>query len=139
MIQKILNPTQLAASTILSATTFETVLLLNNGSSFSIKPLPIQAQFAPVLAAIPFDANQDGNADIILGGNLAGTRVRTGRFSGNYVFLFSGDGKGNFSYETQKTSGFSVRGDVRKIIRQSNHIFFAINNGPVRAYTNTNQ
>ncbi|RZM23751.1 MAG: RNA-binding protein, partial [Pedobacter sp.] len=45
---------------------------------FKEKPLPIQAQFAPVYTITPFDYDGDGNKDLLLCGNMNQARIRFG-------------------------------------------------------------
>lgn len=44
-----------------------------SNNTFEIKPLPDLAQISPVFGIIASDFDQDGNLDIITGGNLFGT------------------------------------------------------------------
>ncbi len=67
-------------------------------------------------------------------GNLEKTRVRTGKFSGNYGFVFLGDAKGNFEYIPQTISGLLIRGDARHIVSDSNYLIVGINNSRLKIY-----
>jgi enediyne biosynthesis protein E4 len=138
-LDKILNPTELASSKTLTATRFETSLLKNNGNgTFSFGLLPLQCQFAPVFAIAALDVNGDKNLDLIMAGNLEKTRVRTGKFSANTGQVLLGDGKGNFSYVPQQTAGLSIKGDVRRIVADTNRIVFGVNNSTVKTYVINN-
>ncbi|MFC5192966.1 VCBS repeat-containing protein [Algoriphagus aquatilis] len=89
--------------------------VLNADGKFISKPLPIQAQFAPVFAAEKGDFNADGHLDMILGGNLLDAKLKFGRYTANHLQVFLGDGKGNFTPITAQQSGVSLRGEVRAI------------------------
>jgi hypothetical protein len=128
-LETILKPEELKKSKTLSATRFKTSILQNNRGRFSFLDLPIQAQFAPVFAIVATDINRDGNADLIMAGNQAKSRVRTGKLTGNYGFVFLGNGKGGFDYVPQLKSGLSLRGDVKHMIISGNKLVVAINNG----------
>ncbi len=119
----------------LVATTFETSVFINDiHKRFSRIPLPIQAQFAPVFSIAAVDVNGDDILDIVLGGNLEKTRVRTGKYTGNNGFVFTGTADGSYHYLNQSNSGLNVSGDVRKIIVDENRLLFGRNNSYVMAY-----
>lgn len=115
-IEQILSKEQLGNASKLEVTTLSSVYLQNTGSGFNIKPLPIQAQFAPVHAIHPLDFDNDGNLDFILAGNQNQTRLRIGRIDANFGQVFKGDGKGNFTFIPQQQSGLELLGDVKSIL-----------------------
>jgi len=138
-ITDIFTSDQLKDANVLSVTEQSTLYLQNDGGKgFSKKPLPIEAQYAPVYAIISVDANKDGKKDLLLAGNNSWTRIKYGRYDANHGVLLIGDGKGNFSYVPQTRSGLNVRGDVRSILSlktvAAESILFGINNGPVISY-----
>lgn len=99
--------------------TFATSLVRNNGDgSFTVIPLPAEAQRAPVYGILPFDADHDGHVDLLLGGNFDGMPPELGgRMSASYGLLLRGDGKGNFTPVSAQASGFVVPGQTRDIQR----------------------
>ncbi len=101
---------------------------------FSEKPLPLQAQFAPVFSITALDYDNDGNQDLLLCGNINHARLRFGKYDANYGVLLKGDGRGGFSYIPQYLSGFHITGDVRSVISIHNLLLFGINQQPVQAY-----
>ena len=91
-----------------------TSLAINNGDgTFSLKPLPIEAQYAPVHALLVEDLDQDGHLDILIGGNFYRSKPEVGIYDGSYGLLLKGDGKGNFQSLSAAQSGFSVKGEIR--------------------------
>ncbi len=136
-LSTILTTDELAKSGKLTATTFETVIMINDQGKFRKFVLPPQSQYAPVFSISVSDFNGDSNPDILLSGNLEKTRVRTGLYAGNYGSVLLGDGKGNFVYLNQRESGFSVRGDVRKTVIDNSRVIFAINNSRPILYDQT--
>src|SRR5690606_40366337 len=104
----------------------------NESGRFVVEPLPIEAQIAPVFAVAVLDANGDGKLDFVAGGNLTGTRSRTGKMTGNTGFLFLGDGKGGFEFVKPEETGLQWVGDVRKIVVDGEVIVSGINNAPIR-------
>jgi len=133
---KMFSPAEKRKANLLQANTFETMVLLNDGNqSFTERKLPIEAQFAPVYSITIADINQDGHPDIITGGNLSKTRVRTGKLTGNVGFVFLGDGKANFSRVPSAQCGLSfAHKDVRRMLIIGGHIFAAINNGEIQIH-----
>lgn len=113
-ITDIFSPLQLEKSLHLSAQILESSIFLNDGKgNFSIHPLPDEAQYSPVYAAIVDDFDEDGNKDILLGGNLYNAKPETGRYDASYGTLLRGDGKGAFSGIPAKVSGLKIFGEVR--------------------------
>ncbi|HTE30820.1 MAG TPA: VCBS repeat-containing protein, partial [Chryseolinea sp.] len=126
-IETIFTSDELKRSSVLNAYTMETVYMQNDGQSFSIKPLPPQAQISPTLALQAMDVNHDGNLDIITAGNLLKMGPRFGRATGNFGTVLTGDGHGNFTSLAPTESGICIRGEVRNIVRDKNRLIFAVN------------
>lgn len=138
-IKEVFTPEQLKDANVLQVTEQSTLYLQNDGEKgFSKKPLPAQAQYAPVYAITSLDANKDGKKDLLLAGNNSWTRIKFGRYSANHGVLLIGDGKGNFNYVSQGQSGLNVRGNVRSTLTiktgNTESILFGINNAPVISY-----
>ncbi|MFS4416940.1 VCBS repeat-containing protein [Maribacter sp. 2307ULW6-5] len=96
-------------------------ILENNGNGFSFKPLPMEAQMAPVKGILAEDFNLDGHTDLLLSGNDYGTEVGTGRYSALKGALLMGNGKGHFKAIKNTHSGLMINGNTRaaaKIIIQ---------------------
>lgn len=102
------------------AYTFQTALAKNNGDgSFTLIPLPHQAQFAPVYGILADDFDGDRKLDLLLAGNFDGVKPEIGRMSAGYGLLLRGDGKGAFEPVLARESGFVVPGQARDIQRIS--------------------
>ena len=128
----------LEGSITLTGEFFETALFINNGNgTFSVKKLPVQAQFSPVYAIASADFNGDGHVDLVLAGNQSPMRVSVGRFDANHGQLYLGDGKGGFVFVSQQQSGLNVRGDVRALevlkFGGKTELLFGVNNAGVRS------
>lgn len=115
-MEKIFKPEELSDTETLEAVELRTVMFENVDGKFKLKPLPIQAQFAPVYALATMDVDGDGDLDVIAAGNETMVRVRIGRSDANYGVLLLNDGKGNFTYADQSSSGLSLKGDVRDLL-----------------------
>jgi hypothetical protein len=86
----------------------------NKGNGkFEIRPLPIEAQTAPVYGMVIDDVDGDGNLDLVLAGNDYGMEPGSGRHDAFMGLCLKGDGKGNFSSMTIAKSGFFVPGDAK--------------------------
>jgi enediyne biosynthesis protein E4 len=106
----------------------------NANGKFSARPLPLEAQHAPVYTITPFDYNDDGNEDLLLCGNINKARLRFGKYDANEGLVLKNDGKGNFSSVPQPESGLKLKGDVRSVIRMDNTFLFGINGDKIKAY-----
>ncbi|GEO10431.1 hypothetical protein SAE01_29270 [Segetibacter aerophilus] len=101
---------------------------------FHEKKLPLQAQFSPVFTITPLDYDKDGKEDLLLCGNINHARLRFGKYDANYGTLLKGNGKGDFTYVTQASSGFNIWGDVRSVININKTLLFGINQQGIKAY-----
>ena len=98
--------------------TFATTLVKNNGDgTFTMIPLPLEAQIAPVYGICASDFDGDGRTDLLVAGNFDGVKPEIGRMSAGYGLYLRGDGKGDFTAVSAGSSGFLVPGQVRDIER----------------------
>ncbi|MBI5009247.1 MAG: VCBS repeat-containing protein, partial [Bacteroidia bacterium] len=130
---------QLQKSIILKASVMETSVFINDGKgNFSRIPLPAEVQFSPVFAAETGDFNSDGNADILLGGNLYNVKPEVGRYDASYGSFLAGNGNGGFAFIPVKQSGMMLEGEIRDIIEISTLsdeiIVTAKSNGPLQVF-----
>lgn len=130
---------ELETAQILEANTLESVILENTGNGFEIKSLPRIAQSFPIFSILPIDLNQDGNMDLILGGNQTYTRIRIGLMDAGLGLVLIGDGKGNFNPLSPSESGLAIKGDIKSILPISTsagtQLLFGINQNPLESYT----
>ena len=99
---------------ILKATDMHTSYIENKGNGhFSIKPLPLEAQEAPVYGMVSEDVDGDGNLDVLIVGNDYSMDPYSGRHDAFMGLCLKGDGKGNFSSTDLSKSGFFVNGDAK--------------------------
>ncbi|MEO5817698.1 MAG: VCBS repeat-containing protein [Gemmatimonadaceae bacterium] len=97
---------------------FATSLVHNNGDgSFTLVPLPAEAQLAPVYGILATDVDRDGHTDLLIAGNFDGFRPELGRMASSEGLLLHGDGKGAFTPVRSPESGFHVPGQSRDIQR----------------------
>ena len=101
-----------------NAYTFATTLVRNNGDgTFTMVPLPLEAQIAPVYGILATDVDGDGNEDLLMAGNFDGVKPEIGKMSAGYGVYLRGDGKGHFTPVKELESGFFVPGQARDIQR----------------------
>jgi hypothetical protein len=115
-IEDIFPRDQLEKATVLEAHQFASAIALNTGNgSFDLRPLPAEAQFAPVFAAMAEDFDGDGNIDLLLGGNFDGVTPLLGRYDASYGLMLRGDGTGRFAPIDLAESGLHIEGQVRDL------------------------
>ena len=117
-VTDIFSPKELADAVVKKANTFATSLARNNGDgSFTLIPLPREAQLAPVYGMLAADFDHDGKLDLLLAGNFDGVKPEIGRMSASYGLFLHGEGKGRFTPVPTSKSGFFVPGQARDIQR----------------------
>lgn len=116
-ITDIFTPEQLSKAKKLDVFELATCMLINEGNgSFTLKALPVEAQFAPVFGIELSDFDKDGAIDILLAGNFYKAKPEVGRYDASYGTFLKGDGKGNFKSISSNKSGIKMEGEVRDII-----------------------
>ncbi len=134
-IEDIFSEKELENANRLIADHMETTLFLSTGTGkFAEGSLPIQSQYGPVYDIVISDYNTDGKKDMILLGNNHHFKLRLGKFDANYGTLLEGDGRGNFRYLDQKSSGLTIWGEVRSSVLINNLLLLGINEAAVKAY-----
>ena len=101
-----------------TATNLQSSYIENKGNGkFEMRPLPLQAQAAPVYGMVAEDADGDGNLDLLLAGNDFGMEPYSGRHDAFNGLMLKGDGKGEFKSLPIAESGFFVKGDGKGLAR----------------------
>jgi enediyne biosynthesis protein E4 len=115
-VTDIFSPEELTGAVQKTAYTFATALARNNGNgSFTLEPLPREAQIAPVYGIFAADFDRDGRLDLLLAGNFDGVKPEIGRMGAGYGLVLRGDGAGKFAPVGASESGFLVPGQARDI------------------------
>ncbi len=140
-VQEVFPEEELKKAVVKKVTQSNTAVLWNEGNGqFTLKSLPLQAQFSPVFGIEVFDYNQDGQPDILLTGNFFDLVPEMGRYDANFGLLLQGQGKANFTVIPATQSGLRVRGQVRKMqqVRGANNqtfILLAKNNEQAQVFS----
>ncbi|MDZ7606988.1 MAG: VCBS repeat-containing protein [Cyclobacteriaceae bacterium] len=115
-IHDLFTPEELENAYHLEGTYFKSACLINDGAGeFHLKPLPNEAQIAPIFGILPQDFNGDGNTDLLLIGNDYSIELMTGRIEASPGLYLSGRGDGEFTFHKPYQSGFRVTGDAKGI------------------------
>jgi hypothetical protein len=91
----------------------QSAVLWNDGKTFRLEALPVEAQVAPVFGIVAEDFDGDGAKDIWLGGNFYGLKPEVGRHDSSRGVFLKGDGKGGFKHLPSALSGIYLPGEVR--------------------------
>ena len=122
-IEDVIPESELRQAEVHEATIFSSSLAVNDGDgTFSLQPLPIEAQFAPIYAVLADDFDGDGDKDLLTAGNLHGVPPVRGRYDASYGLLLRGDGEGRFQSVDMEASGLVIEGQVRdmRLLRRAN-------------------
>ena len=104
-------------ASVLKSSCFTSSYIENRGKGkFKLRPLPVQAQFAPVRAIVARDMTGDGHQDLILSGNSYAPDASIGRYDAMQGLFLKGDGKGNFAFVPPISSGIALHGDNRSLV-----------------------
>lgn len=135
-LKDVLTEEQLKNSRVLKVYEMRSGIIRNDEGKFKFIPLSNEFQVAPIFSILDSDLNNDGLVDIITGGNLSGTRSRTGKLSGNCGIVGLNDGNGQFKPMKQTVSGLALTGDVRQMQQLNDLLIVGVNNQKVMVYRN---
>ena len=114
--EDVFGAAELRQATRFEAHTFATSVALSDGrGGYALRPLPMEAQFAPVRAALAADFDGDGRADLLLAGNDFGSPPALGRYDALRGLLLRGRGDGTFRAVPMPESRLDVGGEVRHL------------------------
>ena len=116
-MDSLLTKEQLKGALHLHANYFSSACLINDGNGkFTMKPLPVEAQFSVLNGMTVGDYDGDGNLDVVINGNDYGTEPIHGRYDALNGLLLKGDGKGNFIPQSILQSGIYIPGNGKALV-----------------------
>ncbi|MEL6650801.1 MAG: VCBS repeat-containing protein, partial [Bacteroidota bacterium] len=124
----------------LEAHYFSSSYLENLGQGeFAVRPLAVEAQFAPIYGIQTGDYNRDGFRDIALVGNSYANNSQHGFHDASLGSIGLGDGKGHFDFVAPARSGLLVDGDAKALVelgvpRSGPLLIASQNQGPLKVY-----
>jgi enediyne biosynthesis protein E4 len=93
--------------------TLEHMVFLNDGETFTAKPLPVKAQLAAAFHVGVSDVDNDGNEDLFISQNNFLFPGYVPRSDAGRGLILKGDGTGNFTPLTGIESGIIIYGEQR--------------------------
>ena len=127
--QKILNQ-----SDIHSVNTLETsIYIKKEGFEFEKISIPRETQFSPVYSINSHDFDNDGDKDILLGGNLYDVKPEIGIYDASYGLYLENLGNLKFKYH-RDGKGFFVKGEIRDILISDKNVFVSKNNDKIEVF-----
>ncbi len=110
---------------------FRSGIFMNNDGVFEFKPFANEIQASLINSILFEDFDGDGKKDILLAGNNYQFEVETTRSDAGIGVFLKGNGKGEFTYLPNRSSGFYTNGDVRHLINlaNQNQVITVVNDG----------
>jgi enediyne biosynthesis protein E4 len=139
-VQQLFNSQVVNNSLVRKAEFSTTILAINEGNGkFTIRELPARVQWSCVCGISCTDVNDDGNLDLVMGGNHFDFKPQFSRQDGSFGHVLLGDGKLGFNSQNFNESGFFVREEIRhlKSFADKNgkkYFFAAINSDRPRVF-----
>ncbi|MEO6316537.1 MAG: CRTAC1 family protein [Chitinophagaceae bacterium] len=122
------------------ANVFSSVILVNDNGKFSVKKLPLQAQFSTVNCIMVKDFDNDGKKDILIAGNKFDVEVETTPADASPGVFLKGLGNMNFENVNAAQSGFFVPYNVKDMqalqMKNGWGILVSANNDSLRVFRN---
>ncbi|HET6766463.1 MAG TPA: FG-GAP-like repeat-containing protein, partial [Chitinophagaceae bacterium] len=132
-IQTLFEPASVQAATVKTFNYSSSVIAWNEGNGkFTVKALPLEAQLSSVNAILCKDINNDGDLDIVVGGNITECLPQFGRLDANYGIVLENKGNRQLTAIPPAKSGITITGMVRHIAwingQRENYLLFLRNN-----------
>lgn len=139
-IDQLFSPEIVANSIVKEVNTARSMIAVNDGKgNFTLQALPPQVQLSCVCGISCADINQDGNLDLVMGGNNFEFKPQYSQLDASQGSVLLGDGKLNFEWQDYNTSGLSIRDEIKHIATfkdkaGNQYLIAAINNQKPRVY-----
>ncbi|MFK7925992.1 MAG: VCBS repeat-containing protein [Bacteroidia bacterium] len=116
-VEDIFTPAQLERAIKLNAYQMASAVIWNEGNGqFRLEALPLEAQLAPIYALAISDIDQDGQLDILAGGNQYRAKPEVGIYDASFGMWLKGTNNTSFTAIPALASGLQIRGEMRDIV-----------------------
>lgn len=117
-IKDLFSPSELEEALRYEATELRTGYIENKGGgTFEWRPLPVEAQFAPVFGMLAEDLTGDGKLDLLMSGNHFGGEAQVGSYDAFNGLLLQGGGNGRFEPVPVSKSGVFIPADGKSLVK----------------------
>lgn len=139
-VNRLFEEKKLLEHRVLETQTLETQWFENRSGKFVVHTLPVEAQMAPVYGMLQADLTGDGLADLFLAGNDSGFDPETYDVDASNGCLLKGDGKGNYSWVSNRETGIWAVSESRDLVwlKQAsgkNVLILTNNNSQIRVFS----
>ena len=131
-VEDIFSQEQLASSIVLDAYMKSSVVLINEGGSFSIKRLPGVLQYGPIYAFACGDLDNDDINEVVVGGNQFLVKPQFGRYDALPLLVLDDESTGSKVHLSNIIN--QVRGIVIEEYEGRKVVIVANNNSKVEVY-----
>ncbi|CAN5345765.1 VCBS repeat-containing protein [soil metagenome] len=126
-IEEIFDADKLEEGYHFQADTFASLMLTNQGNgTFNTSELPEWAQLSPIKAMVTHDVENNGNLDLIIGGNIYDIHPDVARSDAGNGLWLRGDGKGELTPIHASESGLFTPGNVKDMKLIQNSVGYSI-------------
>jgi hypothetical protein len=116
-INELFDPELLKKSIVREISYMSSCVAINSGNGqFSIEKLPAMTQLSSLNAVYCTDLNNDGNIDLVAGGNKFNLQPQFGRLDASYGHILINRGDGKFTWLEPGLSGLDLTGEIRDIV-----------------------
>jgi hypothetical protein len=116
----------------------KSLVLWNDEGKFTAQELPMQVQLSPVYGICAVDLDDDGNIDLVLGGNQFNAKPQTGMYSAGQGAVLKSMGNRKFEVMEISEAGLYEKGQIRDIkeiiIGGKRCVLVAINDERLKIY-----
>lgn len=126
-IRDMFSSEELSDAMVFEANILSSIVLINEGNyNMKVKEMPYELQLSPIYAIITDDFDNDGDQDIITGGNLYNVKPEAGRYDASFGNYLENLGSMKFKNHTNG-NGFFVDGEIRDFIINNHKLIVARN------------
>jgi hypothetical protein len=113
-VEDIFPAADLKSAQVREAYTFASAIARNNGNgTFTLEPMPVEAQISPIFASLAGDFDGDGRTDLLVAGNFYGVPPVFGRYDAGYGLMMRGSAGGRLTPVDMEESNLAIEGQVR--------------------------